>query len=123
MIDPRAYDALRHNQRQLDMDGCEVGVSRQALDEILDAFDKLRAGVAAKPNLERATEMPMDDCGLTINVGRDGTWLHFKASSGLSASLNADVMAEDKGSICGAALKGWCADRQKQAAEIKGIAP
>jgi hypothetical protein len=30
-----AIDNLKHNQRQLDMDGCEVGVSRQALEEVL----------------------------------------------------------------------------------------
>lgn len=30
-----AIDALTNGQRQLDMDGCEVGVSRQALDETL----------------------------------------------------------------------------------------
>ena len=34
-LDPRALVALRDNQRQLDQDGVEVGVSRQALDETL----------------------------------------------------------------------------------------
>jgi len=33
-----AYDALRSNQRQLDPDGIEVGVSRQALDQVLDTY-------------------------------------------------------------------------------------
>lgn len=35
---PYPYDAicnLKEYQRQLDMDGCEVGVSRQAVDEVL----------------------------------------------------------------------------------------
>lgn len=32
---------LRSNQRQLDADGVEVGVSRQALDETLAVFDDL----------------------------------------------------------------------------------
>lgn len=36
-----ASDNLRNCQRQLDMDGCEVGVSRQALDETLDDYDRL----------------------------------------------------------------------------------
>ncbi len=36
-----AYKQLRSNQRQLDMDGCEVGVSRQALEEVLGEIDKL----------------------------------------------------------------------------------
>jgi hypothetical protein len=36
-----AVHALRNGQRQLDMDGVEIGVSRQALDEVLDAYDRL----------------------------------------------------------------------------------
>lgn len=119
MTDPNpAYESLRHNQRQLDFDGCEVGVSRQALEEILAAFDVL-SGTPPALKPERATEMPMGDCGLTINVGRDGTWLHFTAKSGMSASINMDVMASERGSIIGRALKDWCAERQEQAATIK----
>ena len=34
-----AIENLRECQRQLDMDGCEVGVSRQAVDETLIAMD------------------------------------------------------------------------------------
>lgn len=36
-VNPDAIAALTNNQRQLDADGCEVGVSRQALDELLAA--------------------------------------------------------------------------------------
>jgi hypothetical protein len=36
-----AIDQLRNHQRQLDADGCMVGVSRQALDEVLDAHDSV----------------------------------------------------------------------------------
>jgi hypothetical protein len=36
-----AINALRDGQRQLDMDGCEVGVSRQAVDEVLAGLDAL----------------------------------------------------------------------------------
>lgn len=46
-----AIDALANNQRQLDMDGCEVGVSRQAVDEVLAG---LRAALAA---LDAETEV------------------------------------------------------------------
>lgn len=46
-----AIDALANNQRQLDMDGCEVGVSRQAVDEVLAG---LRAAIAA---LDAETEV------------------------------------------------------------------
>lgn len=38
-LDPRALEALKNNQRQLDADGCEVAVSRQALDEVIAAFE------------------------------------------------------------------------------------
>jgi hypothetical protein len=41
MIDHPAVRNLRTNQRQLDMDGCEVGVSRQAIEEAIVAFDRL----------------------------------------------------------------------------------
>lgn len=71
------------------------------------------------PKPECATEMPMKDCGLTINTGRDGTWLHFRASSGLYASINVDVMAEARGNITATALKDWCKDRREQADAIK----
>lgn len=46
-----AIDALANNQRQLDVDGCEVGVSRQAIDEVLAG---LRAALAA---LDAETEV------------------------------------------------------------------
>jgi hypothetical protein len=36
-----AYRNLLGNQRQLDMDGVEVGVSRQALDQVLSAYTHL----------------------------------------------------------------------------------
>lgn len=32
---------MKANQRQLDMDGCEVGVSRQALEECLEQHAEL----------------------------------------------------------------------------------
>lgn len=36
-----AIENLRNSQRQLDADGCEVGVSRQAVDETLAVSDQL----------------------------------------------------------------------------------
>lgn len=38
-----AYENLRNCQTQLDMDGCRVGVSRQALEEVLDELSRLTA--------------------------------------------------------------------------------
>lgn len=45
MMNRAAYDNLRSNQRQLDADGVEVAVSRQALDQVLDSYE-----AAAAPN-------------------------------------------------------------------------
>lgn len=67
--------------------------------------------------MDKATPIPMGLSNLTINCGRDGTWLNFTASNGKSASLNVDHMA--KGGIIGAALLGWCDDRQRQAEQIR----
>jgi len=67
--------------------------------------------------MERSTEIPLSDSGLSITCGRDGTWLHFNATNDKSAAINVDLM--DKGGIIGAALRGWCADRQKQAEQIR----
>ena len=64
-----------------------------------------------------STEIPMDDCAVFINCGQDGTWLHFSAADGKSASLNMDQL--EKGGLIGAALRSWCADRQKQAEQIR----
>lgn len=49
-VNPLAIEALTNNQRQLDMDGCEVGVSRQALDELL-------AALAVEAGAPTATEL------------------------------------------------------------------
>jgi Protein of unknown function (DUF551) len=68
--------------------------------------------------IEQATPIPMDDCGLWINCGRDGTWLHFEASNAPSTSINVESMI-GRGSIIDAGLRGWCSDRQKQAQQIR----
>ena len=62
MSDVTALEVLRKRQRQLDFDGVEVGVSRQALDEVLDEIDRLRAV------LQRIADMPVDGYESTIPV-------------------------------------------------------
>lgn len=47
-LNPKALEALKWNRRQLDMDGVEVGVSRQALDELIAAYDALQSPVSQK---------------------------------------------------------------------------
>lgn len=69
--------------------------------------------------MDRATEIPMSDCGLTIACGEDGVWLHFSASDGKSAALNVSRIRVPLGTLSGETLDSWCADRMKQAAEIR----
>lgn len=45
---------LRENQRQLDIDGCTVGVSRQALEEVLDYAE-------ATPDLIKSLQEMIDN--------------------------------------------------------------
>ena len=40
-----ALESLRSNQQRLDMDGCVVGVSRQALDEVLAHVEQQAAEI------------------------------------------------------------------------------
>jgi hypothetical protein len=40
---------LRHHQTQLDMDGIQVGVSRQAIEEVLETLDRILCKLEAQP--------------------------------------------------------------------------
>lgn len=53
-----ALDNLRVHQRQLDADGCEVGVSREALNEVILAFgrEQRRASVVTPEMVEAAAK-------------------------------------------------------------------
>lgn len=65
----RAIDALRHRQRQLDLDGCEVGVSRQALDEVLAEHERLRALIAEEAD-RHGSECGCEWCELVNDCRR-----------------------------------------------------
>lgn len=73
---------------------------------------------ASPAKIEQATTIPMDDCGLSINCGRDGTWLHFNANNAPSTSINVESLI-GRGGIIDNGLRGWCSDRQKQAEQIR----
>lgn len=77
-----AVNQLRNHQRQLDADGCMVGVSRQALDEVLDAHESVfmirrcADGTAAAPiakvinnNQPGWTNIIETDPNVTLSVG------------------------------------------------------
>lgn len=70
-----------------------------------------------KSKANQAIEIPLDDeCGLTINVGRDGVWLHFMSKC-LHASVNIDAMAE-KDTMLEQALRSWTDDQREKADQI-----
>lgn len=52
-VKPDAIAALTNDQRQLDVDGCEVGVSRQALDELLAALASHAGNTKPAVSIER----------------------------------------------------------------------
>jgi len=72
-----------------------------SLGEVVDTvWDQAYAAATA-----RAVEV------LDVQVRDDGVWLHFKASTGKSALLCVESLAEGKRGIIGMALREWCADR------------
>lgn len=52
-----ALDNLRVHQRQLDADGCEVGVSREALNEVIRAFGELSRRGDHVPHVRNMVEL------------------------------------------------------------------
>jgi hypothetical protein len=72
--------------------------------------------------LKQAIPIPPEDAGITISVGRDGVWLHFKSAMGLHASFNINSLKGGAG-VTSAALAQWCLDRQEQACDIYALLP
>ena len=58
---------LRTCQRQLDADGCMVGVSRQALDETLDVLDDLLAALKRVQQYLGFPEIARDVGSITVD--------------------------------------------------------
>jgi hypothetical protein len=66
-----------------------------------------------------AIELPIAECEISVSCGRDGTWLHFRASTGKSAAINVDALVKDGNyGIIKRAITDWCADRQSDAKKI-----
>lgn len=88
------------------------------LSLLLELQSRRSADSAVVEKTEQAVFIPMNDCCLSINTGRDGTWLHFSTSTGLYASINVENMAGD-GGIIKRALLDWCKDRRLQADALR----
>ena len=88
-----AVEHLRHNQRQLDADGTQVGVSRQALDETLARIAELEAENAAlsAPSRdipegwrlvpEKPTDKMLKAAFVAMNQTPAGEWKAMKAAN------------------------------------------
>ena len=60
---------------------------------------------------DTATQLPIEQCDLTVRVGRDGVWLHF----GKNAAIHVHNTLGQGGGICATQINHWCLDRQAQA--------
>jgi hypothetical protein len=78
-LDPRAFDALKNNQRQLDMDGVEVGVSRQALDELIAAYET--DAPLSQPQAGEPMLTPEEEAAIVEDIN-SGRWPYLQPSSG-----------------------------------------
>lgn len=65
VVNAEAFDQLKNNQQQLDQDGVMVGVSRQALDEVLSSYLDLKAAHVGA--LREALE-PFKQAALVLRV-------------------------------------------------------
>ena len=83
----------------------EHRLDEQGISERAQLLDDDPAWVAYQAATARAVEV------LDVQVRDDGVWLHFKASTGKSALLCVESLAEGKRGIIGMALREWCADR------------
>jgi hypothetical protein len=64
--------------------------------------------------------IPMNRCSLWVSCSNTGTWLHFESVEGPTVAVNVDaLMAAKAQDTVGAGLRQWCAERQKQAKELR----
>lgn len=65
-----ASDNLKSNQRQLDMDGVEVGVSRQAVEETLEQYADMLAALQSIAELRNKMGTYGDHLREAIEIAR-----------------------------------------------------
>ena len=83
-----AIDQLQNHQTQLDMDGVAVGVSRQALEIVLDAL--ARAGLEAGKAEERLPIETAINVSYGTDHGRFSVFLHWDGN-GFTYAYGASV--------------------------------
>jgi len=65
-----AIKHLKNNQKQLDEDGILVGVSRQALDELIQAYETIQSANRQK-NIMEVANILVDDFETTKKENND----------------------------------------------------
>ena len=70
---------------------------------------------AIAPSAGNAIELPIEDCDLTVAVGRDGVWMYFGPFTAIHVS---NSLCERRG-IIGSNITKWCVDREEQAKQIR----
>ena len=75
-LNPRALEALTLHQRQLDMDGVEVGVSRQALDELISAYLSSTSAGVTEEQVEAAAKWMARDHAMSGNRSMEAVEEH-----------------------------------------------
>jgi len=82
-----AIEQLTNHQQQLDQDGIMVGVSRQAVDEVLASLAARDAEIARLREAVRRAYNEGFIEGTRENTSRGGnTWMESKARAALEAS-------------------------------------
>jgi len=52
--------------------------------------------------------------GVSVQVKEDGVWLFFEASTGKTALVNAETVAEGRGPVAREAILDWIEDQKKR---------
>lgn len=61
--------------------------------------------------MDKAVELPINECDLKVRVGRDGVWLEF----GPYATIHVHNTLGQSGHIVAHNINKWCLARQEQA--------
>lgn len=65
--------------------------------------------------MSRTIELPIQDCDITVRVGRDGVWISLGPNTGFHVMNNLGKT----GHIIGRKVAEWCDEREKQAEQVR----
>lgn len=108
-LNPKALEALTLHQRQLDMDGVEVGVSRQALDELISAYLSSPSAGVTEEQTPLVTEAMVD---AALEASRDKRLNTLTNSNAMRFILEASLSSRSPVSQKEAVPVAWRYDIQ-----------